>query len=302
MILVHIFQKSELTNTAYYQSLNILFFFMPWFFYKSGMFFKEKRIYEKIVYVWKRYLIPFVIFSIIGHFFHCIKLLINGDYNITHYVIFPIIDFIFLGSIPGNLALWFLFSLSIVSIIYIYIYNYFKRLWVFIILVPFLINYFHIDGVPLYICNALTGLFFYGIGYNLRMLQYNNYIFAISLLGYILIYYFVPSIVDMRTNKLISGYYLLWIISSLMGIISINNIFKRINAFNNLKLNLIGKSSISYYVSHWIILTISSILIEIMCVENSWNHFYFMFFSCIITLPIINKFLQKENIKFIIGK
>ena len=59
MILGHIFQATHLTESSVYLTLyRILFFFMPWFCFKAGMF--EKTMPDKVCFEknFKRLMIP----------------------------------------------------------------------------------------------------------------------------------------------------------------------------------------------------------------------------------------------------
>lgn len=59
MILVHVFQTTHLTESSVYLTLyRILFFFMPWFCFKAGMF--EKTMPDKVCFEknFKRLMIP----------------------------------------------------------------------------------------------------------------------------------------------------------------------------------------------------------------------------------------------------
>lgn len=67
----------------------LFFFFMPWFFFKAGMFWKMDSIKNVVVKGYCRLLKPFIIFSIIGHLCFCIRLFVERDYNWVHYVLSP---------------------------------------------------------------------------------------------------------------------------------------------------------------------------------------------------------------------
>ena len=62
-----------------------------------------------------------------------------------------------------------------------------------------------------------------------------------------------PSFVGMRSNHLYYGSYILWIVYSLCGIISINMLgyrfIKAINVFS-----VIGRYSMQIYCMHWVVL------------------------------------------------
>lgn len=293
MILGHIFQWCNLTDISFYQNMNILFFFMPWFFFKAGMFFKIEDKRDIIQKIWKRYLRPFFVFTLIGQFLYSIKLYQNGYHDIMYYVLIPIKELVIWGSTMGNLPLWFLISLSVVVLLEHYFYKKMQLIGFVAILIACILNYYQYDNIPLYMGNICTGLFFYSIGYNIRNLQYKNIIFIISIVGYFAIYIFSPSFVDMRSNKLICGNYLIWIIFSIMGIIVINNIFKRVRLINKFYLDEIGRNSIIYYVLHWIMLIVISIILNALGIEDKWNVFFIILVSCIVLLPLVTIYFRR---------
>jgi fucose 4-O-acetylase-like acetyltransferase len=50
MVLGHVFQFAKLTDCRFYHWMDVLFFFMPWFFFKSGMFFnKNKKVVDVMI-------------------------------------------------------------------------------------------------------------------------------------------------------------------------------------------------------------------------------------------------------------
>ena len=103
---------------------------------------------------------------------------------------------------------------------------------------------------------TLTGLFFMSLGYKCgppRLLYVCILIYAISLA--------YPSFVGMRSNHLYYGFYLLWIIYSVCGILMANYIGSVVIKHSCAKrvpiikiLNLIGEYSMEIYCIHWIVL------------------------------------------------
>lgn len=100
-------------------------FFMPWFFFKGGMFYKSKTNRDQISTSFRRLIVPFVWFTIIGTCILWIKEAIFGTFTLTT-IIKNCKCFIREGSFPGNLALWFLISLFCVRIAFNYLHNKFK--------------------------------------------------------------------------------------------------------------------------------------------------------------------------------
>lgn len=89
-------------------------FFMPWFFYKSGMFFSVrdqalllKRDASKLL----RY---FLVYSLIGWLVWCVCGLVDDSLTLNSIAAKTIRSIVCRGNIVGNGALWFLVSLFIV--------------------------------------------------------------------------------------------------------------------------------------------------------------------------------------------
>ena len=118
MILGHIFQWPQLTTTHFYQWMNILYFFMPWFFFKAGIFYKKTPVKKVFSTSFHRLIVPFIALSLIGHAFLCISLVQEGGHTWQDFLINPMKDILLLGSTTGNFPLWFLLSLFFTKILY----------------------------------------------------------------------------------------------------------------------------------------------------------------------------------------
>ena len=118
MIIIHICQMCKLTFVFDYSLFRIFSFFMFWFFYKSGMFYRQKTIKEVLYTGCKRLMVPFVLFSLIGHVVLCVYMYNEGDRDWKHYLLSPIKSILVSGSTEGNLPLWFLPSLFMVQLLY----------------------------------------------------------------------------------------------------------------------------------------------------------------------------------------
>lgn len=218
MILGHIAQWTGVD----YRGDCMLFFFMPWFFYKSGMFFKKNNDWRAQLKKDARHLlIPLVSFSIIGQLFLWVDLVASGDMNWLHYVSFP--KWLLLcGSIPANLPLWFLSSLFLVKTVYNVIAGRINDYILVAVAVgaAFVSYLFGIDS-PRYLANCPLGLAFYVLGSKLRELQYGKYVIALAIVIYAISVVF-PSSIGMFQNSLLNGYYLAAVVASLAGIVVIN--------------------------------------------------------------------------------
>ena len=121
MIMGHASQWADIENDDFIVvSKYIMFMFMAWFFYKSGMFHKQMEFDEVIKRNVKKLLYPFVCYTIIGELIFWFYLYNNGILTIRELTIQPIIELCFNGSLSGNLPLWFLVSLFMVKMVVSY--------------------------------------------------------------------------------------------------------------------------------------------------------------------------------------
>lgn len=199
----------------------------------------------------KRLIKPFIIYSLIGHVCFCVLNIVKG--NISLGVFFPIKELLLVGSISGNLPLWFLLSLFGCRLIFNYALN--KNVPVPLVAIVSLAfaSLLHFTGYeyPLYVANISTGLFFMSLGYLITMrLTITPPLLAICLILWILAQLF-PSFVSMRNNELTCGYYLLWMVYSLAAIISINAICQKFRRIFSC-FEIVGRYSMEIYCIHWI--------------------------------------------------
>lgn len=281
LILYMIFMHSSIhfgfDGTSLARNLRyVFFFFMPWFFLKNGYYFKvsDKRVLLKKDY--ERLLKPYISWMIIGHIVYCIYLYISGFHDSKLYIVYPIKQFFFDSAIIGNLPLWFLLSLFVVRFIANKILK--LRLNLSIVLLLLGIICYLSSLLPpfkvILLANVPTGLFFFLIGYaiNQRRSTFtvehikNKYIFYVcTIILYLLIVIFGQCYVDMRVNILWDGSYLCWLIGSVPACLAIN-IISRMKIFCKLGLEWIGRNSMMFYVTHWVIFYIIHTCIAILTI------------------------------------
>lgn len=263
MVFTHVMQGFGQTHVECYKILErVLYFFMPWFFFKAGMFFKinDNRTFVKKSA--KRLLMPFLIYSLIGHLVYLFFIL-SHDKAFSFFTLIPIDALLRYGSIEGNLPLWFLLTLFVCRVLMNYVMNIgIKPITISFIslLAACLLHYFGIT-YPFYISNCMTGLFFMGLGKT--CMSYKEVDSTAFIIIAIIIYCFsfvYPSIVDMHSNKLYCGSYILWFLYSFSGIIAINRIAKY-GFLDKIRLNIIGRYSMEIYCSHWIILMFLQVIL-----------------------------------------
>lgn len=120
MIFTHFIQLFEYTdNLIYINSFYVFGSYMVWFFFKAGSFYKPKSMKENILSSYKRLIVPYIKWMIIGFFVLLFYDYSVGQYDsLFHYIRINITGSIMTGAGSANLPLWFLVSLFICRIIY----------------------------------------------------------------------------------------------------------------------------------------------------------------------------------------
>lgn len=166
MIFTHVCQHFGLAQSTLYLSLErVLYFFMPWFFFKAGMFFSLKDDKEVVRASASRLLKPFIIYTLLGHAVYVIVCAVKGNLSLS--VLFPVRQLVLNGSITGNLPLWFLLTLFICRILLNLIGKTKGRVLALCLLslvAAFLMHLANFDH-PYYLANTMTGLTFICLGY-----------------------------------------------------------------------------------------------------------------------------------------
>ena len=286
----------------------VLFLSMPWFYFKSGMFFKDKDIKVLLKADYKKLLSPYIAFVIIGWTVYVILSLLKGTFTPYDAFLKPLIQLGLLGSCSGNWPLWFLLTLFGIKFIYTTLNKLFKNSIygrIFIGLaglgVAFLMYYLGISKF-VYIASISLGLFFYMLGDLLRSKQYNRYLFIISAIIYIALAIGIPSHIGFQRNTLIYGNYLSCVVASAAGCVFFNNVLNKLVAKDNFFAKF-GRESITYYVCHFpIVLILEYIFVNVLNIEDKQNVFYLTIIGCLIILPLLNQLLNLPKLKFLIGK
>lgn len=293
-----------LGHCCYFSHYSLFFykflsFYMPWFFYKSGLFFSPKRqgdLLRKDVFKFIRY---YAVYCFLGWCIWAICSIIKGS-SILTCIASPVYSFIRYGSITGNGALWFLLSLlfvrqasnvalgkmrpALLAIVCFFIaFALYKIEWY---------NYSWWFG------NIFSGLFFFIMGYWLRDKEDNPKLFFASIIiyGCVLLAYIVGLIMDfpylyMHANKMYRGDYVLFYPMALAGIIMTNNAFRIVSKYVRFQiLGYIGRNSMNFYVTHWILfVAVSFIAKSIFHIDSSFLLFILLLSSSVVFLPLISK-------------
>lgn len=291
MILLHTYSAVNISDTFICSIQNrAICFFMPWFFFKSGMYYtitpSTKNLVKNCAV---KYLKPFVFYAILGEVIWIIKdLILGNECNLKTFVV-DVLHIPYKGSLPGNAPLWFLLTLFFVRIL-VNLLNKFVREKYLLIIFLILSSSFYLlmstyQYIPWWVGNTCLGCFFFLCGSILKNIQYRDSILVISLLLYFMLIFFYPSVVGFWNCSVIYGNWFIWILIALSGVILSNNIFKRYQLLHVKWILNVGRNSMSYYCFHWILLVIMNMLFELYRCEDSMIQLTFDIFALLIILP-----------------
>lgn len=246
-------------------------------------------------------MVPFVVFSLVGHLLQCVMMFMEGDTNWVHYLFSPIKQIMLSGSVGGNLPLWFLPSLLAVQLMYTWLHKYLRDEW--ILLLSMAIAYaLHAMNVskPLYIGNVSLGLAVFAIGHALRELQYKRMVFVLCGIVYLLLLILSVGSIDFRVNGVGKESYLLPVMFSLCGCIVINNLFRK-GQWRIWVLKYVGERAMAFYVLHWLVLLACRIVLTLCGTNDRMTFLWVSILSCCVVLPLVTEVLMRSKYRFVLG-
>lgn len=207
------------------------------------------------------------------------------------------------GGVGWNLPIWFLLSLFIVKVAFNYLIKKIKAsmICIFAFILAFTINFYSIE-YPCYLGNVCVGMCFYSLGFIFKDIQYKRWILYTSIVIYIITFVLIPSFVDVRANICSNGNYMVFYVSALSSIIILNNISKIFEPYFPV-IRKIGMNSMSYYLSHWIVMSLALVFLKRYYPDiNSSISFIVILLLMSLTLPTIDYILHKEKYRFMVGE
>lgn len=295
MILYHIFiftgNKQSLACEELYK---IFFFFMPWFFFKSGMLANDASLKQVVVSSTKKLLVPYVVFSFLGYLAYFLQQFLLKDISFDKMVVEPAAVLLYTGSVLGNLPLWFLLGLFFDKVLWqVLINNNITRYQIAAIsLIICFGGYFLGIKQLFYIWFTFSGLFFYSLGNILKNIQFDQAFRISAFVLYIFAIMAFPNSVQMRSNSLEFGYYILWPLTSVSAIIAWNNFAKyterKVHKTMILEklwggVRVVGNNSMYLYVTHAMVL--GPVTVAISSLIMGVNLFWATLLVCIVLLP-----------------
>lgn len=314
MIYMHITQWANYRDVPLSVILhNMFYFFMAFFFIRGGYFYKNNPVKDVISKGARRLVVPFAVFSFAGILLDFIHNIIVENVSWRTILLDPCHGLIFNGAVGGNLALWFLPTFWGVRVIFTLAFKKMKIEYIIIFCgvisyLMFLAHQLNIRNIPLYIYNIPLGTTFFAIGYKLRTISESTAMLISAILLLLSNFAFGVSYVDFRTNSLIEGYYMHFILASVAGVIMTNYVIQLIiERFRFLHKYIIfiarmGSDSMNFYVTHWLVIYSVSIVYKDLLHGKSNDIFFWLLIAANISiLPFINRILKKEKYKFLVG-
>lgn len=303
IFVVHCAKLSGINGIVIDKEMLIMQFFMPWFFYKSGMLYHENSISNTIKKNIRHLIKPFIIFSLIGWIIIVVAPGIFVFHKPIGYLVSDTLQhFVSDGSFRGNYALWFLLSLFVVKCLFPII----KKAHIpilLIIIVSFALAFMHnrlYHYMPIYLGNIPNGLFFYSLGYAMRECQYQKNLLIICIIAFPLLFPFAGYL-DFRANAIMQGnnYFILTEALIICEIIIANNIVKSWGGCNRKNIfATVGRSAMILYVTHYIILVVSENALKMLLNEsNPFIMFGLNSLVLIIFLPLVCCFFRNKAVK-----
>lgn len=304
MIFCHIMQWAKLTDCELYLALQrILFFFMAWFFYKSGIYVKKVDLKKYAMKNFRKLLLPALYFTLMGLPFVWYQIYQTGDTNLVHYTLSIAKSFILSGEMSGNLPLWFLVTLFEVKVIFAFLNRKMSGYIIFIVffLLSGVFSFFDLHS-PGYVFSFFTAMTFYSSGHILANKENSALVFSFCGILYVVSILFFPQMVDIRTSTLIYGNYNTFIIVSVAACITWNNICKYVVRYIPATFLQFGKKSMVYYVAHWLAISYSSLLLNLLHSDAyGWKYFGLLSLMVVILLSVSAYYLMKPKAKFLFG-
>lgn len=261
VVLLHILILTRCTENCIYKIVfqQILVFYMPWFFFKNGLFYRERNMKDAIQYVMRRLAKPYIVISVVSVAATILYYTCGSDLSGTFDIIARLKYIFWHGALAENLPLYFLLSLGLVRIVIATIDKFCGKNGSSVTLVASVISLIVLHQLhyrlPDCIINSFIGILFFSIGRLSSSLLTDNKIANIAAIIYLLTIIVIPSFVDFRTGHTVNGNFWIWVVISICGILSINKLFMAINKVFTLNwLSYIGRQSMAIYVIHFLLI------------------------------------------------
>jgi len=298
MMLFHALYPMLQSNVL--KTIPVLYFFMPWFFYKSGMMFTDRDLKTLFKKDSEKFIRTFLIWSFIGYIFHIFwHWFFYKDLSLRMAFYSPLRSMFLIASVPMNSALWFIPILFCVRQIFNYLIKKISAWFILIISygVTIVIILIDIPYIPAWISSTAWGMTVFSAAYILKDFADNHIVLTICAIVLFWSYFTnIPATYDDTGTDVES---LLWYPCSIAGCIIFNHFIrkivyltKHITGSNQCLpiFSFIGRHSMVFYVSHYIVFKISFDALSILlpdCYSNVWGLLIVILLYAIVGLTII---------------
>lgn len=240
-------------------ALPYLTFSMPWFYYKSGQFFRMDRGVEGIRKDYRKFVIPFLKWGMIGYVVYLLMHLVAGTLTWDLATLKALDTLYIYGYIPVNTPTWFILSLFLVRLCAYYLLKWkIHPVWSILggIAIGLGFNELACPWLPFPIANVAMGITFFMVGYQYRKFETNKWLRMACIAGYVCFLIFGCSIVGHHRNVLLEGHFLLWPVFAYCGIVTFNNICRWIAQVCSRfirPITFVGENAMTLLVSHALI-------------------------------------------------
>lgn len=308
MIFIHMGHPVELDTISTVMHY-MFFYFMAWFFFKTGMFYKERSLKEEWKLCYKRLVIPLICFTVLGQMVEWVRRIIEGDYNWIHYTLSPVKELLISGYTNGNSPLWFLFTMIFARLLYAVVIKYappitYRDVIIAICFGTFYVLFSYIRDLfqlPIYCYNIPLSLVFVAMGHLLKRIQFKLEILFLSLITVMILGIADFSYVVFMSGSLIEGdSYVSFIVLSIAGIVIVNNVLTYLCKWYSFPiLSFVGRNSMAYFVIHMPLLLICSML-NIEC--STFMCFIIKYILIVAIITIIDRLLKKWKFSWVFGE
>ena len=301
MMWTHAMQLSGLTTHASYQIITaIAGGYMAWFFFKSGMLYKESPLKPLIKKLSLKVWVPYVVLSIVALLFEvcyglCSHQLIDGEpFSLSRLFLR-----FFAHTAPSfNLALWFLPCFFFVHVLFAVLR---KKMPVLIILLIAIVlgtlfDFFHLYR-ECFGGNVFFGLFFYSCGVIFKEKQYEVKCLIMAAIAVVLGIFF-PHYISAATNSMHAGFFYPFGMLVFLGkIFLVDRLFKNIPEHMSI-IAIIGKNAMFCFSLHFFFLAIWKVIVLVCFPELvGWSLFVGISALCALSLIGTNYCMVKLKIR-----
>lgn len=264
LMVVVVFHHAGVLVSGPYSVMHVFNFFMPWFFFKAGMFHKsDEKLKKMIEKTFFRLFIPLCF---------CIT-----TTALIRFCVGTSIDYSLKGVIGfllyANSVIWFVVALIIVRILFTVLPKE-KTLVVCYCAISFLLSDIINNNdlkIWLIIKEIPMALFYYALGFLLKEFRVDKYSAIVLLaLTYFLFIVLIPSKVDMKMEYVMFGNFEIAVIGNIVGILLINAIAKKVERFIPMFFIAIGRESLVYYILHIQLLVICQCFLHYLSLPVRW--------------------------------